>query len=231
MPTKCWSSLRGRVARFTKLGACGALLPAASPGAVVTTEGFVSVQYSPTYTEPEEINLVNAGGKSCVSDPGKPQLRWVDLQIVLCRVDPDLFTFLTGNPLVLDYAGNAVGNRLNDAINLDGAFGMEVWTDLPTEECAGTPEFGYFLTPYIGQGQVGEWTIENDALTLTIQNARTRAGSGWGVGPYDVDPADVANAPGPLIEPIGARDHLDLHTTTIAPPAAACGAVAMPAAA
>jgi hypothetical protein len=230
MPAKCWSSLRGRVARFTRLDPCCTLLAPLAANAIVTTEGFVSVQYSPTYTEPEEISLVNAGGKECVSDPGKPQLRWVDLEITLCQVNPNLFTFLTGNPLVLDHAGVAVGNRLNDGIDLDAGFGMEVWTDIPGQDCAGgAVSYGYFLTPCVGQGQVGEWTIE--ALTMTITAARTRAGSGWGVGPYDVDPSDVAGTPGPLIEPIGARDHLDMHVTTIAPPVAACDPAAMPAAA
>lgn len=219
--------------RATRLDGCCRPLPALTPCAVAVTDGFISVNYAPNIAEPEEIEVRKANGTVCISDPGCPSLNWFDLEMEFCQIDPELFSFFSGYPLVLDYAGQAVGNRITGKIRCDSSFSLEVWTNLPQEQCADTSagqEFGYFLAPCITAGIIGEFTIENDALTITF-NARTRAGSGWGVGPYDVDQIDAAGTAGPLLTPIGADDHLDMHVTSIAPPVAACGCVAMPAAA
>ena len=233
MTATCWSSLRGRVARFTKLDACCTpLAPLAACGSL-TTKGFISVEYSPEISEAEEIEVKNAGGEICVTDPGCDELKWINLVITLCNVDPDLLTFVTGSPVVLDADGNGVGNRFRTGQACSINFGMEVWTDVPAAQCsvAGGKQYGYFLTPCVGSGIIGDFTIENDALSLTI-NAKARSGSGWGVGPYLVDDEGLGAiiTPSPLLTPIGALDVLDMHLTTIAPPTPVCGCVAMPAA-
>lgn len=231
MATECWSSVRGTVARFTKLDSCCTPLAAATPCAQVVTDGFISVQYSPEISEAEDIEVKNAGGKICVTDPGCDELKWFNLQLTLCNIDPDVVAFVTGSPLVVDYSGKAVGNRIQAGTKCDANFALEVWTDIPSQDCAGAlgKEYGYFLVPCITSGIIDEFTIENDALQLVL-NAKSKSGSGWGVGPYLVDPADASNTPGPLIAPIGATDHLDLHVTTITPPEPVCGCQAMPAA-
>jgi hypothetical protein len=232
VPTTCWTSVRGRRLRATRLDSCCAPLPAATPCASLTSSGFVSVAYSPEIAENEDIELRNAGDEICVTDPGCSTLKYMNVEITLCQVDPDLFTFMTGSPLVLDFAGNSVGNRVQTGSFCSINFALEVWTDIPSEACTvgGTDNkpYGYFLLPCVGNGVIGDFTIENDALTMTI-NARARSKSGWGVGPYDVDAADLANTPGPLLTPIGPDDLMDIHLTTIAPPPAVCGCVPMPA--
>lgn len=192
---------------------------------MIVTKGFVSVQYSPEISEAEDIELKNAGGEICVTDPGCDELKWFNLQMNFCQVDPDILSFITSAGLVLDYAGVSVGNRIRSGTVCDTNFGLEVWTDIPQETCSATPgskPYGYFLVPCVSGGVIGEFTIENDALTMQI-NAKSRAGSGWGVGPYDVDAADAINTPGPLLTPIGPLDQMDLHVTTIAPPEPVCG--------
>ena len=49
--------------------------------------------------------------------------------------------------------------------------------------------------------------------------AYTLGGSGWGVGPYDV----IGSPAGPLDVAISATQHRLVRTTTVAPPASACG--------
>lgn len=218
--------------RVTRLDDCCAPLPAATPCASLVTKGFVSVAYSPEIAENEDIELRNAGDEICVTDPGCSTLKYMNVEISLCQVDPDLFTFMTGSPLVLDHAGNSVGNRVRTGSFCSINFGLELWTDIPSESCqvGGTDNkpYGYFLLPCVGNGVIGEFTIENDALTMTI-NARARSKSGWGVGPYDVDATNAQNVAGPLLTPIGPDDLMDIHLTTIAPPEPVCGCVPMPA--
>lgn len=218
--------------RLTRLDECCAPLPALAACAYIVSKGFVSVAYSPEVSEAEEIELKNANGDICVSDPGCDVMKWINLTISLCLVDPDILNFVTNSPLVLDSAGNSVGNRIQTGEACGTNFALEVWTDIPGQDCAdAAKQYGYFLAPCIGGGILGDWTIENDALNLEL-NAKARSGSGWGEGPWDVDNNAVPPAvavPGPLLTPIGPNDVLDLHVTTIAPPDVTDGCLAMPA--
>lgn len=196
---------------------------------MITTDGFVSVGYSPEIAEGEDIELKNAKGKICASKPGCDELKWFNLEMNFCNIDPDIFTFITGNPLVLDAAGNSVGNDVLAGATCNTNFALEVWTEIPSEECApgGFKEYGYFLVPCITNGIIGDFTIENDALTLQL-NANSKSGTGWGTGPYNVQASDnVLNTPGKLVTPVGAKTQLRMFRTTIAPPTPTCGCVAL----
>jgi hypothetical protein len=223
--TQCWGSVRGRVLRATKLDSCGA--PVVGACSTLVTKGFVSVQFSPEISEGEEIEVKRADGSLCISDQGCPVMKWLNIEAHFCQVDPDLFSMMTGYPTVLDYSGNAVGNRITGTIRCDGGIALELWSDIPGDACAaGGKQYGYWLAPWVVNGVIDAWTIENDAVDFQL-NARTNPNSQWDVGPYDVDPTAVVNTPGPLITPIGPDDHMDMHLTTVAPPAAACGCVAL----
>ena len=233
MPTQCWSSVNGEVMRLTKLNNCCTPPAALAPCSQIVTDGFVSVQYSPEIAEGDDIELKNAKGVVCASKPGCDELKWFNLQMNFCNIDPDVFAFVTGNPLVLDEAGDSVGNDVLAGSTCNTNFALEVWTEIPSDECApgGFGQWGYFLVPCINNGVIGDFTIENDALQLQL-NANSKSGTGWGTGPYNVQASDnVANTPGPLITAVGAKTHLRMFRTTIAPPVAGCGCAAMPAAA
>lgn len=216
--------------RLTKLDECCAPPVAATPCSVITTSGFISAAFSPEISEAEEIEVKNAAGEICITDPGCDEVKWMNVVLTMCGVDPDLMTFTTGSPLVLDHAGVSVGNRIRIGQSCSINFGMELWTDVPQTQCTpgGDKQYGYFLLPCVSSGVIGDFTIENGALNLVI-NARAKAASGWGTGPYDVDPTAVVGVPGPLLTPMGVNDVMDMHLTTVAPPAAVCGCVAMPA--
>lgn len=232
MPSEQWSSVRGTRMRLTRLDDCCAPLAAATPCAYLVTKGFVSVNFSPEISEAEEIEVKNAGGEICVSDPGCDDLKWVNTQINMCLVDPDAMYFVTGSPLVLNSAGDSVGNRIQSGLACKSKFAMELWTDIPGQVC-GTDglQYGYWLAACIGGGILGDWSIENGALNLEL-NAKARSGTGWGAGPWDVDNTAVPPAvpvPGPLLTPFGPTDIIDLHMTSIAPPAVTDGCQPMPA--
>ncbi|MCA1841573.1 MAG: hypothetical protein LC792_00010 [Actinobacteria bacterium] len=213
--------------RLTKLDDCCTPPAVAAPCSMIVSKGFISVAYSPEISQAEEIEVKNAAGEICISDPGCDELKWINTTITLCNVDPDILAFVTDSPLVLNAAGASVGNRIQTGQACGTNFGLEVWTDVPSDVCAanGGKQYGYFLLPCVSSGMIGDFTIENGALNLEL-NAKARSGSGWGVGPYNVDlTAGPPAAPGPLLTPIGPDDVLDLHLTEVAPPVASCGCV------
>lgn len=210
--------------RASKVNSCGALVGGAS-GQLVT-KGFVSVEYSLEIDEGEEIDVKNAGGEACISEPGCPIVKWVNIEATFCNVDPDLVNMWTGWPLVVDGDGAGVGFRIQESVACGAGVGLEVWSDISGGGCTGGAQrYGYFLVPWITNGILGDLTIENDAASFVL-TGKSRKGSQWGVGPHDVV-LDDEDAAGPLLAAIGANDHMHIQTTLVAPPAAACGAATL----
>jgi hypothetical protein len=230
MPAKCWSSVRSCVARLTRVDSCGRPLPPGTECAYAVTDGYVQINYSPEVSEAEEIELRNACGQICVSDPGCDELNYIEIEVQFCKVDPDIISIMTGYETVLDYTGLAVGNRISSHISCDEGYALETWSRVPNVQCepgAAQGQWGYFLAPWATGGIIGEFTLENDAVTFSY-TGRTKAGSGWGIGPWDVDQLDAVGTPGQLFTPIGPDDHLDIHLVTVAPPEPTCGCLPMP---
>lgn len=233
MASRCFASARGEVARFTALNNC--CTPVDNACGVVVTDGFISVVLTQTLEAAQSITVKNAADRVCVYDPGCDSLLDLTAVITLCKVNPELLGITTGNEVVLDYAGVAVGSRRSSTIDCDLRFALEIWTNVPGTACVGTPpvkQFGYFLVPCLRAATItGDITIDGaNAVSLEL-TAKTSIPSGWGVGPdtigkeYYVVPADAINTPSLLLTPIGATDHDHLQLTTIAPPAvpAECG--------
>lgn len=230
MPTNCWPSIRGLAMRVTKVDACGN--PVAGPKSSLISDGFISISLSPQYEDGEETRTKNAAGLICINDKADDQLVRFEVEASLCGVNPDLFTLVTGQAVVLNAAGDAVGNRFSGT-TISTGYALEVWTDIPSAACeSGDQPFGYFLLPFLKGGRIGDFTIEEAAANFTLTSS-TRQGSGWGVGPYDVVMNEGAGAgpavPGPLVEAIGSKDHFHMEQTTVAPPTvtADCAAKAL----
>jgi hypothetical protein len=228
MTTYCLKPIRGSVMRLTKVDSCGA--PVHGPKASVTSEGFVSVELTMEVEDGTDYQVRGANDKFIVNSRGKPRLRWVNAVINFGQVDPELYNIATGNPLVLNDAATpeAVGFRIRENVSSD--FALEVWTDLDGLACiGGVPAYGYLLMPWVKDGMVGDFTVQNELITFPINRCRTERGSTWGTGPYNVN-NKITGTPGPapLLTAIDTLDHLDFHLTTLAPPTATCGAVTLP---
>jgi hypothetical protein len=214
--------------RVTRLDGCGR--PVYGDGSVGVSDGFVSVAFTANTDEGEEINVTNAAGKTCVREVPCPTFLGYGVEVVFCNVDPALFAILTGQEPVVDEDGFAIGFRVNsDVSGCDSGFGLEVWTGVPGVACdtsstasADSTPGGYLLLPYLQGGIFGDFTIENDAISFTVTGAQTKTGSGWGVGPYNVQ-RNAAGSAVPLATPIDKGDHLHVQYTDVAPPPAICG--------
>jgi hypothetical protein len=221
----CFTPIRGRRMRVTKVNALGR--PVYGPASFVTTSGFVSVQFSPEIEEGEETTVKTASGEICVSEKACDELKWISVQMEFCQVDPCLFTLINETWTELrDCVGDVIGWAESHKFSCDSGFALELWTDVtgytPTTPGA-TGAWGYMLLPFIVGGTLGEQTVENGAVSFQI-TGRTKKGSAWGVGPYDVmcnDP--VTGACGPLLTPVGSEEPRRIFLTTCPPPPAVCG--------
>lgn len=229
MAARCFSLVGGERARATRLDGCGR--PVYGDCSVVVTEGFISIEATAVIDEGEEINVKNAGGKTCVRKAPCPQLLGYNVNLSFCEVDPDFFSLTTGQDPVLDPAtGDGIGFRVNvDKNACDSAYALEVWSAVPGVECPPVGQeaagaWGYVLFPYLQGGVFGDFTIENDAVTFVVSGSQTKSGGGWGVGPYNIT-LDALGAAGPLTEPLLSGDHLHVQITNVAPPAAVCGCI------
>jgi len=226
MPSVCHSVVRAEVARVTRLGPCGEILDTACAFAV--TSGFVDIALTKVFQERQDALQLNANGDICVDKPKAPILRWYEVVITFCNVDPELFNIVSADPLILNDATTpeAVGwCTLPDSAS-SSHFALEFWTGTEDDGCDDDElTYGYGLLPRVVQGSIGDVTIANGVINFTV-NAITRPGNQWGVGPYNVivnETGDNAGFPGPLLTAVNTQSHKCFMWTELPPPVAACG--------
>lgn len=223
-----FSLVRGRRMRVTRTDGCGD--PVLGPDSVVTSEGFISVGLTANQEEGETISVTNAAGNVCILDEPTPKFLNYGVTVAFCGVNPELINLMTGQPLVMNDAGDeAVGFGVDTTVDLTASgFALEVWSNVPVGACEGnvTAQYGYFLLPFLKGGVLGDFSIENAAINFTLTGAVTKDGNEWGVGPYDVT-RNTAGVAGPLNEAIPSTRHLHMELVSVAPPAAAEGSTAL----
>jgi hypothetical protein len=223
MPTKCLTPVKGRRLRATRVDACGRPIFAGDSQAV--TKGFITVALTALTTESDAVEQQNAAGETCVFEPSETTLNGYSAVITFCEVDPELFALITGQSAYANYSGDAVGFTVNTKITITNGFALEMWTGSPAGDACENPDaqgsYGYILLPFLKGGIVGDYTVENGAITFQIQGATTRDGNHWGVGPYNV----MLDGAVPKVLPtaLDANDHKLVTLVDVAPPEAACG--------
>ncbi len=224
MAGNCFTPIRGRRMRVTRVDTIGRPVP--GPCSTVVTAGFVSVEMTAEIEEGEETTVRTAGGDLCVSEKGCDQLKWLNISIEFCKVDPDLFSMI--NPTwtkLLDCNGETIGWEESHEYSCDAGFALEVWSDVTgyTPRAANAEgAWVYYLMPFVVGGTLGDMTIENGAVSFTI-TGRTKKGSQWGRGPYNIMCNPPDGACGPLITPFNPESPRRIFLTTCRPPEALCG--------
>lgn len=225
--TKCYAPVRGKVIRVTRLDSCGNPDPGAS--AVVVSKRISSVAIDEVTEDGTNIRERNFGDELCIVDDAFTAIIGYTANVSLCGVDPGLVSLLTGQPVVLNAAGDIVGFDATTSIDLDSfGFAIEVWSRLAGAACSpsGHRPWGYTVLPFLKGGRIGGFTFENGPVSFVINGAQTRDGNGWGVGPFDVD-RDELDAPSPLNSALGVNTHYRSIMVTLDPPEASCGAFAL----
>lgn len=236
---RCASFIGARKIRVTRLDSCGR--PVYGEDTQVVTNGFVSVEIEPESEEGDDYTTKTAGGDLCINDKGQDTIKWYTVAIEFCRVDPDLFALMNPawQPVKSADGELTTGWRMGQKMDDTKGFALELWPKASNagSSCldttgGGGDDFqvnGYFLLPWVVATAPDSWTFENDAATFSL-NGRTKPGSLWGRGPYNVV-RDKDGAPGKLVDPIdpgfkwpGVVDdskdaqHVHAEVTTVKPP-------------
>lgn len=218
----CAKPLQGETLRVTRLDVCGN--PEFGECAYAVSEGYVSATITPNTEEGERFLQRTANGSAIINQRGRPILNWYDVSIVFQEVDPELFTIITGLEPYMDDQDRVIGFPVTESDFATANFALELWMGNAEEVCAegALPFFGYNLLPWVTEGALMEdIVVQNDLITFTVAG-RTRKGTPWGTGPYDVV-VDQAGDPSPLFTAIDNDTHHLPIWTQLAPPAAHCG--------
>lgn len=213
--------------RITRLDRCGN--PIAGPDNGFVFDCFSSLAMNNDSDDGDDIEYKAANGRVCGSKKGCPTFKGFDLELNVFSVSPELIEILTGNPVVMGYDAKPIGFD-TCSIKCDTGFALELWAEVLGEACVAgaTGQWIYFLLPWVTNGLLGDLEIGSEAVTLQI-TGHTKAGGNWDIGPYDVQPADAANTPGPMLTPLGPTCHRRTFITTVAPPVPSCDYVPVPA--
>lgn len=227
MTSICYTPFKIPKIRVTQLNSCG--LPVTGCSTVVS-DGIISVALTKEYEARQEFFVKNGNGDFCVRETNAPILKWINIVLTLCNVDPEMYNIMSADPTVLNdaVAPTSIGISTQEGSAASANFALEGWTRLANNgnvPCTGGVQYGYFLWPWVVEGTVGDLTLENGAASFTL-NARTRSSSPWGTGPYNVSYSDNpvgSLTPKPLFTPITSIQHQRMFATRFAPPAASCG--------
>jgi hypothetical protein len=228
MSSQCFTPWNVPRVRVTQLDSCG--VPVTGDCSQVVSEGIITVELTREYEDRVDLFKKNGDGKFCFKKTIPPILKWINAVMTFCSVDPELVPMLSENPSYLNDADSPVATGYST--EEDGAytvnFAFEAWTRLGNtgnDTCVSGGEWGYRLYPWMVEGTIGDITLENDSADFVV-NARTQAGSPWGVGPYFVDISQAtatAGNPIRMVSPIGANQHERIFVSQMAPPEASCG--------
>jgi hypothetical protein len=227
--TKEVAFLKGRRMRVTRLDACGRVVY--GDNARATSEGFVSISVTSNTNATDEIRVTGAAGQTLLYEASVTELAGFSPELTFARVDPEMLSLMTGQPVVIDSFGNVVGFDVDTKIQLTGlGFALEVWMGAPAggdgcTDASATGQYGYVLFPFLQGGVLGDFSIENGGISFVLTGASTKDGNAWGRGPYDVQLNGAAGAklPGKMISPVSSTTALRVIVTDVAPPNALIG--------
>lgn len=227
MSNRTFPLIGGRVMRVTKEDACGR--PAWGDKVQAASEGFVSVAVTANYDDGQDITVTNANGKKCVNKAAEPELTNLSVDVTFCEVDPEVYTAVTGFPPIYDpESGDTIGFKVNRGVRPgEIRWALETWSSaVGSVGCEGDEDvpYGYNLWPFLSGARIGDFTIENNAVTFVASGAVTNDGTLWGVGPYNVV-LDDSGDPAPLTDPLDTLDHQITLRTLVPPPEATNGLI------
>ncbi|KPI33265.1 hypothetical protein OV450_1353 [Actinobacteria bacterium OV450] len=209
--------------RVTRVDSCGRVVCGADNSYVL--DCFATLAMNVNTEDGTDVEYKAANGKVCGFKRGCPSFRGYDVELTFYGVSPEFIELTTGQSPYAGFDGALIGYD-DCSIQCDSGFAIELWAQVLGEEvCPNTPTTDgawiYFLLPWVTNGQLGDLEIGSEAVNLVLSGS-TRANSRWGIGPYNVQAADVAQTPGPMLTPLGENCHRRSFITTIAPPVVTC---------
>lgn len=204
--------------RVTRVDGCGR--PVCGDDNGYAFDCFATLAMAPNVEEGEDVEYKAANGRICGFKRGCPSFKGIDLTLTFFDISTEFIELTTGSPIVYGYDGKPIGYD-DCSVKCNSGFAIELWAEvLGADACAADAGDGawlYFLLPWVTNGMLGDMEFGSEAVNLTLTGS-TRAGGGWGVGPYDVLEQDAAGTPGPLLTPLGSACHRRTFETIVPPP-------------
>jgi hypothetical protein len=214
----CVSPIQARVARLIKLDVCGNPVTGAS-SAVVSTNGFISIEPSPQYQDGEEHTQRRADGSLCVYKKDPSELTRVDLTTNFCVLDPDAIVVISGERLLTTAGVTGTGVAFGEG-QLTARHSLEVWQPVVGAgacDASGAQQYVYWAFMNVGNAKINDFTFENAPFQFSTVAETAAAGPLW------LSRSGAATWLGSNTVETG--EHFLYNITTAAPPTATCGAV------
>lgn len=216
---------RGRTVRVTNLDDCCTPPASGTDCALAVFDAFTTVSLEAEVEDGDEALEKKANGDICISEKDPDALKWLNLSLTLCQVQPEVISMLTGWPVVRDANDVGIGFDITEGIST-ASTALEVWSGVAGIDCGQGARYGYNLIPCINGWQLDdkiEWADIGTIFSITL-SATTNGTHAWSTGPYDVQNT-AAGAPGPLLDPVQTGVHARIMTSEIPPPALTDGCV------
>lgn len=182
MGTACYSMVRGSVIRITRLDNRGGVL--AGDRSSLVSRNVAKVTLNEVSDSRAELNEKDDRNKIRLYAPAQAQTVRFQADIDFTLTDPDAIELTTGQPVVLNANGDAVGWDAKTRVRTV-PFALEVWSRLDDRSTG--YQYGYTVFPYLRGGFLSGMTFGDGHISFGIKGARTMKGTRWGAGPYDLN--------------------------------------------
>src|SRR6188474_2323419 len=115
MTSVCFTPWKIPRVRVTTLDSCGQ--PVTGSCATVVSDGIISIAQTKEYEDRQEFFVKNGDGIFCVRETNAPILKWINLVLTFCNVDPELVNLMTANSTVADDSAAAKKTGYNEDEN------------------------------------------------------------------------------------------------------------------
>lgn len=170
--------------RFRDDGAGGV---AAGTGAAYATADVVGLDFSFNIEEGEERTVKNACGDICAFYSTCDNLKNIEIDIELCKLDPELLNLLTGHSLI-NSAGTNIGMDIGGGTvpNCDSGVALELWSKaMNGSELAADPyTYIRWVFPRVRLQFNSDFSLGEGFATLSL-SGDTQTNSNIGPGPWE----------------------------------------------
>lgn len=194
------ASVQGLGLRVTRLGLDGR--PLAGDNTSFFTTSFISLGFTPEYSEGDEIEEKAADGSVCISYKMPDTLKNVTISLAICNPDPELYQLLVGGEAIVAKAvdgtiaaGDVVGYRAPDIGTVESTpVAVEVWSKaIVGGKLSSKLPYYYWVFPSATFRMTGDRVLENGAMANEFEGSGVGNGNfamgplleGWKYGPTD----------------------------------------------
>lgn len=224
MSSVCAAPIKGVVMRIVQLDVCGNPVTGASSHVIINNL-WTQVQMTPQYEAGTDFFERTADGLIGVNQIDPPILKRMQLQVDMMSVDPDMTPYIiSARELVTSGPVSGYGFGLSEGPSL-AHFSLEVWQRVAGAgacSAGGLAQYIYHAWPHCYNGQVQAYTISNARSNFQWQCETAAAGALWGDGA-----GSVSWMPATGTTTVLTTEHWIYNLTTVAPPTAQCGFIAL----